>query len=187
MSGKLVVYCGCMFSGKSERLINKINSYDAIDKEFRVFRPGVDDRHGDRFIGSHSGMKWPADILENDDEEIIFEYIDDVDAVFIDDANLLSDKLIKIVQRLINENIDVFIAATDKDFRGYPFEPVNDLLSLADDVFKLSAFCSECGSKATMTQRLINGEPASSDDPLILVDSKDSYEPRCRDCHIIRD
>ena len=43
--------------------------------------------------------------------------------------------------------------------------------------------CAKCGSPATRTQRLVDGKPASFDDPVVLVGAVDHYEPRCRHCH----
>ena len=48
---------------------------------------------------------------------------------------------------------------------------------------KLTAVCAKCGSPATRTQRLVDGKPASFDDPVVLVGAVDHYEPRCRHCH----
>ena len=58
-----------------------------------------------------------------------------------------------------------------------------ELLIRAEFVTKLSAVCNKCGSPATRTQRIVNGLPASYDDPIILVGAIESYEPRCRHCH----
>jgi len=69
------------------------------------------------------------------------------------------------------------------DFRGEPFGPMPKLLARAEKVDKLQAICVRCGAPASRTQRLINGEPASYDDPIILVGAAESYEARCRHCH----
>ena len=49
----------------------------------------------------------------------------------------------------------------------------------------VSAICVVCGNPATRTQRLINGKPARYSDPVVLVGAQESYEARCRKCHII--
>ena len=56
----------------------------------------------------------------------------------------------------------------------------------AEYVDKLQAICSQCGEPASRNQRLIEGEPAHVDDPTILVGAEESYEARCRDCHVLR-
>ena len=71
----------------------------------------------------------------------------------------------------------------DRNFRGEPFSFMPRLLALAEDVTKLTAICVKCQAPATRTQRIINGKPASVNDPIILVGAQDSYEARCRHCH----
>lgn len=82
--------------------------------------------------------------------------------------------------------IRVIVAGLDRDFRGEPFQNIPELLALAEDVTKLTAICMRCGAPATRTQRLVNGEPASYDDPIIIVGASESYEPRCRHCHEVK-
>jgi thymidine kinase len=69
------------------------------------------------------------------------------------------------------------------DFRGVPFGPIPQLLAVAEKVDKLQAICVVCGSAASRTQRLIEGEPAYYDDPIVLVGASEVYEARCRAHH----
>lgn len=181
------IYTGCMFSGKTENLIRELERAKIRGEEVLVFKPGIDNRHGDRYIGSHSGSRRSSKIVESGNESEIIDRFDDHDAVFIDDANLLSGNIISVVEELLEMGVDVYVSATDKDFKGDPFNPVPKLLALADFVDKLDAVCEVCGGRATMSQRLVDGEPASKDDDVILIDSKETYEPRCRDCHVVQE
>jgi len=72
------------------------------------------------------------------------------------------------------------------DFRGEPFGPIPNLMAIADEVLKLHAICVVCGDDATMTQRLINGKPASWHDPIILIGAEEKYEARCRLHHVLK-
>ncbi len=76
-------------------------------------------------------------------------------------------------------------AGLDMDFRGVPFGPMPDLLARAEKVRKLHAICVNCGEDASRTQRLIEGEPAAFDDPVVLVGAAEVYEARCRQCHAV--
>ena len=60
------------------------------------------------------------------------------------------------------------------------------LLAVAEFVDKIQAICSVCGQPATRSQRLINGEPAKYDEPIIQVGAVESYEARCRKCHVVK-
>ena len=78
----------------------------------------------------------------------------------------------------------MIVAGLDRNFKGEPFGPMPLLLAHADDVMKLKAVCMKCRSlDGTMTQRLIDGKPASRSSPLILIGAAETYEARCRDCH----
>ena len=87
---------------------------------------------------------------------------------------------------LVEQGKRVICAGLDKDFRGESFGCMPELLALADEVTKLTAICMCCGRPANFTQRLIEGEPASYDDPLILIGASESYEARCRLCYKIK-
>ena len=79
----------------------------------------------------------------------------------------------------------VIVAGLDCDFRGEPFGIMPELLARAEDVTKLHAICQVCGNLASRTQRIINGKPASYDDPIIMIGATESYEARCRQCHVV--
>jgi thymidine kinase len=93
-----------------------------------------------------------------------------------------------VVQDLVDAGRTVLVAGLDRNFIGDPFGPMPELMALADEVMKLRAVCMVCRSlDATMTQRLIDGQPASRRSPEILIGAAESYEARCRDCHQVPD
>ncbi|MEN2767270.1 thymidine kinase [Ornithinibacillus xuwenensis] len=181
-SGWLEVICGSMFSGKSEELIRRVRRATYANQTIRVFKPAIDNRYDDESVVSHNGnsiMARPidssADILENVDEN--------VDIVGIDEAQFFDEDIVYVAEKLADKGIRVIAAGLDLDFRGEPFGPMPELMALAESVTKLNAICPICGSPASRTQRLINGQPASYNDPIILVGASESYEPRCRHHH----
>ena len=98
----------------------------------------------------------------------------------------MDEGIINVCQDLADRGIRVICAGLDNDFKGEPFSIMPQLLCLAEDVTKLTAICNVCGSNATRTQRIVNGIPASYDDPIIIVGASETYEPRCRHCHEVR-
>ena len=101
----------------------------------------------------------------------------------VDEAQFFDSKIPEVCQMLAARGIRVICAGLDQDFRGDPFGPMPQLLSLAEIVDKLHAICMVCGENASRTQRLINGEPAYYDDPIVLVGGSEAYEARCRAHH----
>ncbi|AGT33741.1 thymidine kinase [Geobacillus genomosp. 3] len=181
-SGWLEVICGSMFSGKSEELIRRIRRAQFARQEVKVFKPTIDNRYSEDAVVSHNGNSVIAIPVATPAE--MFRYISTAtDVVAIDEVQFFSDDIIDVVQTLADRGYRVIAAGLDQDFRGEPFGPVPALMAIAESVTKLQAVCTVCGSPASRTQRLINGVPASYDDPVILVGASEAYEPRCRHHH----
>uniref|UniRef100_UPI00333F4120 thymidine kinase n=1 Tax=Gemmatimonas sp. TaxID=1962908 RepID=UPI00333F4120 len=103
--------------------------------------------------------------------------------IAIDEVQFLDAGIVRVVSSLAERGRRVIMAGIDTDFRGEPFGPMPQLMAMAEVVDKLHAICVLCGSPASRTQRLIEGQPASYDSPTIMVGAADSYEARCRACH----
>ncbi|MFZ3578603.1 thymidine kinase [Virgibacillus sp. DJP39] len=181
-SGWVEVICGSMFSGKSEELIRRVRRATYGNLSVRVFKPALDDRYAEDSVVSHNGNSTIARPVKNSQE--ILDHIDSsVDIIGIDEVQFFDESVVDVADELANKGIRVIIAGLDTDFRGEPFGPMPKLMALCESVTKLNAICPVCGSPASRTQRLINGRPASYDDPIILVGASESYEPRCRHHH----
>ncbi|WP_102348223.1 thymidine kinase [Bacillus sp. Marseille-P3661] len=181
-SGWIEVICGSMFSGKSEELIRRVRRAQYAKLSVQVFKPLIDNRYSDSSVVSHNGTSVIAKPVES--SAVILEQVNsETDVVGIDEIQFFDENIISVVKQLADEGHRVICAGLDQDFRGEPFGSVPDLMALAESVTKLQAICMSCGSPASRTQRLINGEPASYHDPIILVGASESYEPRCRHCH----
>ena len=181
-SGWIELICGSMFSGKSEELIKRVNRAQYAKQKMAVFKPSLDNRYAKEAVVSHNGNSVIAKPIERSTE--IFDLIDpSIDIIAIDEVQFFDEEIIEVAQHLANDGYRVILAGLDQDFRGEPFGPMPVLLSLAESVTKLQAVCAVCGSPSSRTQRLINGKPASYDEPVILVGASESYEPRCRHHH----
>ncbi|GAB5489964.1 MAG: thymidine kinase [Phototrophicaceae bacterium] len=180
--GQIEVVCGSMFSGKTEELIRRVRRAIIAKQNVQVFKPQVDDRYGINEVTSHNGQNVKAVPLP-EASMIIDNLNKDTTVVAIDEAQFFDDGITEVVERLANNGIRVLIAGLDTDFRGEGFGKMPELMCQAEEVTKLRAICVVCGNQATRTQRLVNGEPAYYDDPVILVGAQESYEPRCREHH----
>lgn len=184
-SGWIEVICGCMFAGKTEELIKRIKVLQYAKQKIVVFKPRIDKRYSEDELASHSGYRLKSMIV--DCAHDLLEHVDqDVDVVAIDEAQFFDMELIKVCEYFADSGIRVIVSGLDRDFRGEPFGVIPELLTRGEFVTKLNAICSVCGSPATRTQRLVNGESASYDDPIVLVGASESYEPRCRHCHEVK-
>ncbi len=184
--GSIEVITGCMFSGKTEELLRRLERAEIAGLETRVFKPSIDDRYGKDSIGSHNGRKKEAEVVDPENPEKIEETLEDEEVVVFDEANFFSSKLVEVCESLADQGFQVVLAGLDTDFRGEPFSPVHELMARAEQVSKLKAICVKCGKPATKTQRIIDEEPAHYEDSTILVGADESYEARCRSCHEVK-
>lgn len=182
--GQIEVICGSMFCGKTEELIRRVRRAMIARQHVLVFKPAIDDRYSVEHVTSHNGQNVNAIAIETS-QEILSIVTDNITVVAIDEAQFFDAHLVNIAETLANRGIRVIIAGLDMDFRGEPFGPMPQLLCRAEEVLKLHAICVVCGEPANRTQRLINGQPARYDDPIILVGASESYEARCREHHIV--
>lgn len=180
--GRLEVITGPMFCGKTDELLRRLRRAIIAKQNIQVFKPGFDVRYGNEKVTSHAGNEYDAHPID-DITEIPAKLEKDVTVVAIDEAQFFGDGVIPLVQELVDEGIRVIVAGLDMDFRGVPFGPMPELLAQAEIVDKLHAICMVCGEEATRTQRLVDGEPAYYEDPIIIVGASEMYEARCRVHH----
>ena len=184
--GWIETISGCMFAGKTEELIRRIKVLEFAKKEICVFKPVIDNRYSETKVASHAGSFVDSYII-NDASEILDIVKPSTQVVAIDEAQFFDDNICDVANYLADKGIRVMCAGLDRDFRGEPFGPMPKLITEAEFVTKLAAVCNKCGAPATRTQRIINGKPASYNDPVILVGAAESYEARCRHCHEVPD
>lgn len=182
--GWIEVIVGPMYSGKSEELIRRVRRVKIAKQKIQVFKPEIDDRYSKDDVVSHVGEKEEAISVKNS-EEILKFLEEDTQVIAIDEVQFFDEGIVKIVGNLADKNKRVICAGLDMDFRGEPFGFIPRLMAIAEFVDKIQAICVVCGNPATRTQRLINGMPADYDEPTVLVGAKESYEARCRKCHVV--
>ncbi len=180
--GWIEVICGSMFSGKTEELIRRVRRAQIARQKVQVFKPRLDDRYQAEKVASHNGVHLDA-VVVGAAKEILQLVDSDTAVVAIDEGQFFDWTVADVCDFLADNGRRVIIAGLDTDFRGEPFGPMPLLMAQAERVDKLQAICVVCGAPASRTQRLINGQPASYDDPVIMVGADEVYEARCRHCH----
>jgi thymidine kinase len=172
--GWIEVICGSMFSGKTEELIRRMRRAQIARQRIEIFKPAIDTRYSKEEIVSHNDQKLPSVIVKNANQIISLSL--EAQVVGIDEAQFFGRGLIKVAKTLANMGKRVIIAGLDMDYRGEPFHPIPDLLSIAEDITKTHAICAICGNPANFTQRKVQVEDQ------VLVGAADIYEARCRNC-----
>jgi thymidine kinase len=184
--GFVEVITGCMFAGKTEELIRRIKIFEFAKKDVMVFKPRIDNRYSEDKVVSHAGSSVSSYVVDKASE--ILDIVKDHQAVIaVDEVQFFDDEICEVANDLADRGYRVILAGLDTDFRGEPFGPMPKLITQAEFVTKLTAVCNVCGAPATRTQRIINGKPASYNDPVVLVGASESYEARCRHHHEVPD
>jgi len=175
-SGWIEVITGSMFSGKSEELIRRLRRAQIARLKVQSFKPAIDSRYSEIHIVSHSEMRIESQLVSSA-VEILRSVTTDTEVVGIDEGQFFDTDLVQVANDLASQGKRVIIAGLDMDYLGRPFEPMPQLLAIAEDITKTRAICMCCGSPATYTQRLIASRER------VVVGAADAYEARCRACY----
>jgi len=173
--GWLEVIVGCMFSGKSEELIRRLRRAQIARQRVQIFKPIVDTRYADDHIVSHSEMRIPSQAVATS-RMLIERVAADAEVIGVDEGQFFDLELPMVCNTLADRGVRVIVAGLDQDYLGKPFEPMPQLLAIAEYITKTHAICMVCGNPASHTQRLV----ASGD--RVLVGATGLYEARCRAC-----
>ena len=191
-NGWIEVITGCMYAGKTEELLRRIRRIGFAKKTYLSFRPGIDNRYSKTEIVSHNKNKIQTIVVANAKE--IYDFLVEYEkknnlpyAIAIDEVQFFDDAVVDLCEYLADRGVRVIVAGLNTNFKGEPFGIMKDLIARAEYVTKLSAICQVCGAVATRTQRIVNGREASYNDEVILVGATESYEARCRHCHVVYD
>ena len=171
-TGWVEVVTGCMFSGKTEELIRRLNRATYAKQRVVVFKPTVDDRYAVDAVVSHSSQRFDCIPVRHASE--ILARVGDAQVVGIDEAQFFGEGLVDVCEQLANDGVRVVVAGLDQDYRGRPFAPMPHLLAVSDYITKTHAVCVVCGAPANRSQRLIDR------DGQVLLGATDTYEARCR-------
>jgi thymidine kinase len=183
--GWIEVVAGVMFSGKTEELLRRVRRANIARKRVQVFKSHLDDRYAGLWaVSSHDKRTFDATPVDTS-SQIMLRLDPMAQVIAIDEAQFLDAGVVQVATALAERGRRVICAGTDTDFRGEPFGAMPQLMAVAEVVDKLHAICVLCGSPASRNQRLIDGKPAPYDSPVIMVGAADSYEARCRACHIV--
>lgn len=176
-AGWIEVIVGSMFSGKSEELIRRLRRAQIARQKVQVFKPVIDDRYSIEQIASHSGMTHVSKPVMTA-AEMLAQMEDDTQIVGIDEGQFFDMAIVEAVNQLAGSGKRVIVAGLDQDYLGRPFEPMPQLLSIAEYITKTHAICVKCGATANYSQR------TSDSTARVEVGASDKYEARCRRCFV---
>jgi len=173
--GWIEVICGSMFSGKSEELIRRLRRAQIARQRVQIFKPKLDNRFSEDHIVSHSEMKIKSQLVTSSSQ--ILDQLDSrTQVIGIDEGQFFDQPLVGVCNKMADMGKRVIVAGLDQDYRGRPFDPMPQLLAIAEYITKTLAICVRCGAPANRTQRMVDNSDR------LLVGASDLYEARCRLC-----
>ncbi|PYS73798.1 MAG: thymidine kinase [Acidobacteria bacterium] len=175
--GWVEVIAGSMFSGRSEELIRRLRRAKIARQKVQVFKPEIDSRFSENHIVSHSEMRHESSKIRSANE-ILEKLEPGTEVVGIDEGQFFDEELVSVANDLALRGIRVIIAGLDQDYTGKPFEPMPQLLAIAEYITKTHAICMRCGQPANYSQRTFESEER------VAVGASDKYEARCRGCFV---
>jgi thymidine kinase len=175
--GWIEVIAGSMFSGKSEELIRRLRRAKIARQKVQVFKPEIDSRFSQDHIVSHSEMRHESANIRSA-VEVLAKVEADTEVVGIDEGQFFDNDLVDVATQLAGRGVRVIIAGLDQDYTGKPWEPMPQLLAVAEYITKTHAICMKCGQPANYSQRTFESEER------VAVGATGMYEARCRQCFV---
>jgi thymidine kinase len=173
-SGSIEVIVGSMYSGKTEELIRRLRRAQIARQRVEIFKPRIDDRYAKNAIVSHSDLRIPSRGIRKASE--ILQYAHEAQVIGIDEGQFLGPDLVLVCERLARMGKRVIVAGLDQDYLARPFEPMPQLLAIAEYITKTLAICVVCGAPANRTYRKVQRAGR------VVVGGTEIYEARCRRC-----
>jgi thymidine kinase len=172
--GSIEVIVGSMYSGKTEELIRRLRRAQIARQRVEIFKPAIDNRYAHDAIVSHSELRIPSRAVKSAAE--VLRHAHEAEVIGIDEGQFLGPDLVKVCEKLARRGKRVIVAGLDQDYRGVPFDPMPQLLAIAEYITKTLAICVVCGAPANRTYRKVKRGGR------VVVGGADLYEARCRRC-----
>lgn len=163
-----------MFSGKTEELLRRLKRARIARQSVCIFKPALDTRFSKEAVVSHDDNTMASTVVHAAEQILLLA--GKADVVGVDEAQFFGLELVDVCGELARAGHRVIVAGLDQDFRGVPFEPIPQLMAVAEYVTKLHAVCVVCGAPANHSQRIVHTTDR------VLLGSQETYEPRCRHC-----
>jgi len=173
--GRIEIITGCMFSGKTSRLIRRLEQAVAAGQTVSAFKHQIDRRYSTRDIVSHDGRRLPAQAIAGGSELLLRSGCAEV--IGIDEGQFFDGELLAACSALRASGRRVIVAGLNLDCRGRPFSPMDQMAAAADDVRTTWAVCAVCRTEAEFTYRKAPLVAESN-----MVGGSEAYEPRCAQC-----
>ena len=172
---KLYFRYGAMGSSKTANAIMVQYNYHERGQSALMLKPRLDNRDGERIVGSRSGLSAPCAFVE----ELPGMDLSFYDCIIVDEAQFLKKDQVQQLVDIVDElDIPVICYGLRADFQGNLFEGSQWLMAWADTIEEIKTVCW-CGRKATCNARLMGGKVVKAGEQIVLG-GNESYVALCR-------
>lgn len=181
---KLYFRYGAMGCGKTIDLLKVAYNYEERNKKILVLSPAKDDRYGVGKVTTRIGIERESIVVPEDMN--IYQYVcnldEKIDTILVDEAQFLTKTQVYQLSDIVDYlDIPVMCYGLRADFKTNFFQGSGPLMAIADSIEEIKTVC-ECGKKATINMRFINGR-AMSDGEQVVIGGNESYKSVCRKCY----
>jgi len=170
--GRITVYTGPMFSGKTNLLLGAYERATIAHKKVKAFKPMIDDRFGKNVIKSRRFGE--IDAISISDISELKKY--DAEVYIIDEFQFLKGDIRVIIEMADEKNKIFFISGLDMTAEKKPFGSMPELLAIADHVEKCVAICNDCAEENAVYSYFLGRKDTD------IVVGNTEYVPLCRKC-----
>jgi len=176
MEGFLEVIMGCMFSGKSTELINRIRKHKIIGSRIKVINHVSDTRYKKDAVMTHNMEQETALCVSDLMPLKTSDWYSDTHVIFIEEGQFFADLYDFVVEAVDNDKKHIIVCGLDGDYLRDPIGQILRLVPFADKVMRLEALCAVCrdGTAAPFSKRLHKSTAQQ------LIGGMNEYSPVCR-------
>ena len=176
---KLYFRYGTVGSAKTLNLLAVAHNYERQGKRVLVAKPALDVRDGATRVASRAGLSREADLVLGPAARLPAAAFRDVDAVLVDEAQFLSERVVDRLRELTRDpGVPVICYGLRTDFRRRVFPGSRRLLEVADTLEEVKTTCAVCNRKAVFNLRLEAGRPTTRG-PSVRLGGDLAYRPVC--------
>ena len=180
---KLYFRYGTVGSAKTLNLLAVANNYRQQGKQVFLIKPEMDTRFGKEQIKSRAGLEMRADILVQEDTDLMCYEYEKISCILVDEAQFLKKRIIDQLREItLCKDIPVICYGLRTDFRTNLFEGSSRLMELADSIEEVKATCHYCNRKSIMNLKHIKGK-ASVSGPSVQLGLEEKFFPVCYRCY----
>ena len=178
-NSKLDIIIGCMFSGKTTELLNRIRKAQLIYSTVLVINNNIDVRYDiNGSVCSHDKQNIHAISVENLNSIVDTIEYKNASVIFVDEAQFFTDLKDFVLKAVETDGKWVTVCGLDGDFQRNKFGQIIDLIPYSDTIYKATALCMSCkdGTPGLFSSRSNKCENIER----VVVGESDMYKPLCR-------